>query len=771
MQAVENIKIVSIIGSGSWGTTIGLVIAENFPNITVKMWAYEKSVVASINNLHENVEFLQGVFLPENMVATNSIKEACKRADVVIMATPSKIVPSIAQKIDHYVSERVYLGFLTKGFCKIQNQVLTISQTLDKFLPKLKGKSVAISGPSHAEELSHRYHTCLNVGSKNAAARKIFCALLTSPYLQCRESGDIVGVEVGGTLKNPAAIAAGIISILPGCGDNLSGALISEALKEMIRLGRYFKAKDETMVDISGLGDLVATALSPHSRNRRFGQDIARQILEKSNKLRLMDRILLRLNPKAVIEKMGDTLDYLAEGAFAIEPIIELAKKEDIPVPVFRSLYEVLLNKKDPALLIETIKNPGRYEEIYRQTKIHIAEKRKGLENVRGKLFQQIMVSRVLDSLFQTKDGVDLLIENASLMDKLKNYASSLGKTKEDERERDLINNIVLNPNKQSVEYLVQFYLRGMIDEYNGLAFKLFMFVVFAVRILTGSFFGRRRIFVKGDIAKLRACCEQGHIIYVLANRGPFDFIPILKTIFQVQLPIPRFMVTVNSISGSLQKFLIKNIGGFIVDEKKYQNPIYRAVFFAYISIMIENGVPLLLDRSYDAATIPESLLQAIKGSVQKQSIEIMLAPVSIAYRSGSSASKQKLFPLSSHLSGGMLHQFSDFIFLSEFTKEENQADNILPYLTATFKRDKPCYPHVLLAKVFQESNYSIPKKSLGQYTMRFIDAEGINFNGSHKNIIDEGISRLRKKKIIRKIDQSYVVENKEELNRLADSY
>ena len=132
------------------------------------------------------------------------------------------------------------VGFLTKGFCKIQNEVLTISQAIERAIPALAGKVVAISGPSHAEEVSRRYHTCLNVGGQCAETRTVMAHLLDSEYVQCRETDDIRAVEVGGTLKNPAAIAAGMISALPRCGDNLAGALISEALREMVRLGELF---------------------------------------------------------------------------------------------------------------------------------------------------------------------------------------------------------------------------------------------------------------------------------------------------------------------------------------------------------------------------------------------------------------------------------------------------------------------------------------------------------------------------------------------------
>ncbi|MDR3237167.1 MAG: hypothetical protein LBT84_01555 [Spirochaetia bacterium] len=763
----ESIKAVSVIGAGSWGTTIGNVIANAHPAISVKIWAYEKNVVSSINHYHENTEFLPGVSLHPQVTATGSIKEACFNTDVIIIATPSKALPETAMKINRYVTEKTCLGFLTKGFCKIQDQVLTISQTIEKFIPKLRGRVVAISGPSHAEEVSKNFHTCLNVAGRYVPNRKLFCLILTAPFLQCRESDDIIGVEVGGTLKNPAAIAAGIIAMLPGCGDNLAGALIAEAMKEMIRLGRYFKAKDETMVDISGLGDLVATALSRHSRNRRFGQDIAGQIMEKGSKVRLMDRILLRFNPKAVIEKMSEKFNYLAEGAYAIEPLIEIANANDISVPVYRSLYEVLLNKKDPTLLIETIKNPVRYEEIYRQTKIHITEKKKGLEKVKGRLFRHFIIARVTGSLFEP--GGVLTNENI-LLDKLKAYSALLNESPGNHREKLLLERIINAPSNKNIEPLLEMYLSSLADNYNGPAAGIFMLLISLGRFFADFPFKRKRMSIEGNISQLKSFCDLGNIIYVIGNRSLFDFIPALRSIRKIKMPLPRFMVTGDSLSGRFEASFIKFAGGFIFDDKKYRNPLYRGLFLAYLSTMIENGVPLLLYRSYDIMKIPGAFLQTIKNSMLNQSVEIMLSPISIA-RTNNDFPEAGLFPLRKHLKGGMIHRFSDFIFLSEFTKEDTSSNEILPALEALFKSDKPCYSHILMAKVFLKNKNFIPKKNLEPAARELIDSEGMTIQGRLKDSVNSGVAWLRKKKIIKKTGKHYAIDNMEEIKRLADLF
>jgi hypothetical protein len=254
------------------------------------------------------------------------------------------------------------------------------------------------------------------VAGKRRRDRRFFCDLLNCDFLQCRETEDILGLDLGGTLKNPAAIAAGMISVLPNCGDNLAGALITESLKEMIALGKAIGAEIETIIDISGTGDLVATSLSNHSRNRRFGKEIARQILDTGSSLSFYDRVYLRFRPEHVLEKMSRNLHYLAEGAYAIEPLMELADLHSVPIPVYRSLYEVLLNKKDPSLLIETIKNPEKYNEIYNDTKLHVKERRKGFEGVRGKAFRKIIIQKIFDRMDskspEHKFETDEIIEN-----------------------------------------------------------------------------------------------------------------------------------------------------------------------------------------------------------------------------------------------------------------------------------------------------------------------------------------------------------------------
>lgn len=157
MNTDSSVKTVAVIGAGSWGTAIAGVIAENNPDIPVVLWAHERSVVSSINSAHENREFLPGITLPPSVSATANIRDATRKADVIILATPSRVIYELSQKISRSVKPSAHIGFLSKGFCKIDDEILTISQALSRAIPTHANRIIAISGPSHAEEVSKNF--------------------------------------------------------------------------------------------------------------------------------------------------------------------------------------------------------------------------------------------------------------------------------------------------------------------------------------------------------------------------------------------------------------------------------------------------------------------------------------------------------------------------------------------------------------------------------------------------------------------------------------
>ncbi len=750
-------KQITIVGAGSWGTSIGKVIAENNPGTIVKMWSYEKSTANSINIKNQNSEFLPGIKLPYNIKATTHLRESLLNTDGVIIATPSKVTPDTIVKISKILKDDIPLAYLTKGFCRINDDILTISQTISRLFPEYMDRVVCISGPSHAEEVVKYFHTTLCVAGKLERDREFFSELLNCYYLQCRKTEDIIGVELGGTLKNPAAIAAGMINKLPGCGDNLEGALIAESLKEMIRLGKFLGAKTETIIDISGTGDLVATALSDHSRNRRFGKEIAKQILEKGQILTFTDKIYLRFKPEYVLEKMSKKFHYLAEGAYAIEPLIELADRNNISIPVYRSLYEVLLNKKEPSLLINTIKNPDKFDEIYNNAKIHVKDKKKGLEKLRGKAFKKIILNQLMTKLKKDDsaqgDLREIVINNfKSILDenKIKNVYLLKNEIK-------LISEFTQKNNDKVLKKLIKIYLKETMDNYNPIAYRLF------IKLLSFRFYWKKitgksnRITITGDLDNLHSLRNNVNTIYTARYKNLNDFIYYSYSINKYTLPVPRFYVPSEIINSIFMKHALRNCGGFIIHQSKLNNMLYLECIMEYLSILTAHGVPFLYfpelqDLESEFNTQNKKFFSMLNKVMFKENTEVVLIPSEISYKNKLDESEVKE-PFTEPVN----INFSSPVFLSDYTSKSNLQISISELIHKIWTFDEIIHPYHIICGILTENNFIIKSSRLKKTISKYINDNRIIMSKSDKAIMNDGLKFLQKNSIIIKNNDVYI--------------
>ena len=767
-ELYNKIKQITIIGAGSWGTAIGKVIAENNPGTIVRMWSYEKSTANSINLKNQNIEFLPGVKLPYNIKATTHLRESLLNTEGVIIATPSKVIPDTIQKISRLLKDDIPLAYLTKGFCRVNNEILTISQTISKLFPKYAESVVAISGPSHAEEVVKYFHTTLSVAGHHSNDRKFFSELLNCDFLRCRETEDIIGVDLGGTLKNPAAIAAGMISKLPECGDNLEGALISESLKEMIRLGNFLGAKTETIIDISGTGDLVATALSEHSRNRRFGKDIAKQILEKGTILSWTDKIYLRFKPEYVLEKMSKKLHYLAEGAYAIEPLIELADKNNISIPVYRSLYEVLLNKKEPSLLIETIKNPENFEKIFNNAKIHVKDKKKGLEKLKGKAFKKLILNQLSAKLKNNNtlsgDTENQIINNLKSMlqeNKIQNVFLF-------KNEMKLLSELVTSNSEKTLKKITSLYLKEIMDYYNPVFYRLFVKII-TIKYYWNKLKGKRNgITITGDLYNLHSLRDSVNTIYTSKFKNLNDFIYYSYGIDKSALPIPRFFVPAEFVKSGFMKFLLRKCGGFIIHQSKLNNMLYLECIMEYLSILTSHGVPFLyfpeIQGSDSNPKAPnDKFFEMLNNVMFKETTEVVLIPLEITYKNRlDETGEQRAFTEPVGIN------FSSPVFLSEYTKKSNLEISISELIHKIWIQDDIILPHYILCDIIFENGYLVKISKLKKMMNKYITQKRIIINKSDKAIISDGIKFLIRHSIIAKKDDYYVGVKQDQIKKFS---
>ena len=326
-------KNIAIIGSGSWGVALAIHLAKLGNNI--KIWSFAEDERDLINK-EKKCKFLPNVTLPDGIEATNSYEYAIKGSDFIIHVTPSKFTRDTVKQYKQYVTNQPIV-ICSKGFEK--DSMLTLDEVIQEEIPN--AKIAVLSGPSHAEEVSIAIPTVLVVASKYDAVLKLVQDTFMCEKMRIYTSRDVKGVELGGALKNIIAFCAGVAAGL-GLGDNTFAALITRGLAELSRLGVELGGQKETLYGLSGLGDLIVTCLSEHSRNRKAGKLIGQGLsLEETKK------------------EVGMTIESIDN----IEVAHELGKLHNIEMPIVEAVYGILYKGLKPEEAVSMLMNRAKKSE------------------------------------------------------------------------------------------------------------------------------------------------------------------------------------------------------------------------------------------------------------------------------------------------------------------------------------------------------------------------------------------------------------------------
>ena len=307
---------VSVIGAGSWGTALALLLYKNGHDVTV--WSYQEEEVRMLSEKREHVSKLPGVKIPEGIFFTADIKEAVEEKDVVVLAVPSIHVRNTAKKINPYVKDGQILVDVAKGI--EEDTLMTLSQQIEEEIPQ--ADVAVLSGPSHAEEVGRGLPTTVCIGAHTEATAKYLQQLFMNEVFRVYISPDILGIELGGSLKNVIAVADGM-----GYGDNTKAALITRGIAEISRLGVKMGGAAETFGGLAGIGDLIVTCASVHSRNRKAGY--------------------LMGQGKTMKEAM-DEVKMVVEGVYSAKAAAKLGKKYNVSLPIIEEVNKVLFEDKSP---------------------------------------------------------------------------------------------------------------------------------------------------------------------------------------------------------------------------------------------------------------------------------------------------------------------------------------------------------------------------------------------------------------------------------------
>lgn len=323
---------ITILGAGGWGMALATVAIKRAH--TVNIWSPFEEEVELLRNKRCNEKLLSGVYLDKNINITTDIS-CVEGSDITVIAVPSTAIKQTAERLAPYKNAGIIVN-VSKGFEK--NSLLRLSQVIEREIP---GRNIVVlSGPSHAEEVAANIPTTIVAASQKSVCAQIVQDIMAGENLRIYTNNDVIGVELGGAIKNVIAVCVGICDGL-GLGDNTRAAIITRGLAEMVRLGVCMGAKEHTFSGLSGIGDLIVTCTSLHSRNNRFGRLIGKGV-----------------DIEEALKSVGTV-----EGYYACEIAFMLAKKYNIEIPIIEQCYKILYEKSDIKAAVHNLMNrPSRTE-------------------------------------------------------------------------------------------------------------------------------------------------------------------------------------------------------------------------------------------------------------------------------------------------------------------------------------------------------------------------------------------------------------------------
>jgi len=319
---------LSVLGGGSWGIALSTHLHRAGHNI--RLWEFDPAKAESLKQTRENKVILPGILLHADILVTSRMEEALEGGEGVVLVVPSHVARPTIQKAVTAWPKGAWVACATKGL--EEQSHLRMSEVLKEYLKDENLISV-VSGPSHAEEVSRKMPTTVVAASTNPALSKTVQGVFHSDYFRVYTSTDLAGVELGGSLKNVIAVAAGISDGL-GLGDNSKAALMTRGLHEITRLGLAYGAQPQTFAGLAGMGDLIVTCCSRHSRNRLLGEKIGKG---------------------ATLKQALSEMVMVAEGVKSSHAAVDLAKKAKVEVPITEEVYQVLFKNKSAKEAVKSL--------------------------------------------------------------------------------------------------------------------------------------------------------------------------------------------------------------------------------------------------------------------------------------------------------------------------------------------------------------------------------------------------------------------------------
>ena len=314
---------ISVIGSGGWGIALAILLHENGHNLTI--WSFDKKEVEELKETKQNKAKLPNIVISNDIEVTNDLKEAVGDKDILVLAVPSKAIRSVSKSLKDIIKDNQIIVNVAKGL--EEDTLKTMTDIIEEELKEKNPQVAVLSGPSHAEEVGKGIPTTCVVSAHNKELTLYLQNIFMNPSFRVYTSPDMIGVEIGGALKNVIALAAGIADGL-NYGDNTKAALITRGIKEISTLGVAMGGEQSTFYGLTGLGDLIVTCASMHSRNRRAG---------------------ILLGQGKTLDEAIKEVNMVVEGVYSAKSALMAAKKYNVEIPIIEQVNAVLFENKNAA--------------------------------------------------------------------------------------------------------------------------------------------------------------------------------------------------------------------------------------------------------------------------------------------------------------------------------------------------------------------------------------------------------------------------------------
>lgn len=329
-------KKIGIIGAGSWGTALAVLLNNNGQQVTV--WSVIEDEIKMLKEKREHKDKLPGIILSESIQFTTDLQEAIQGKDLLVLAVPSPYTRSTSKKMKEFVAEGQIIVNVAKGI--EENTMKTLTAIIEEEIPQ--AVVTVLSGPSHAEEVGRGLPTTCVVGAKEEATAIYIQEIFMNNVFRVYTSDDILGIELGGALKNVIALAAGVADGL-GYGDNIKAALITRGISEISRLGVAMGGRKETFNGLTGIGDLIVTCASMHSRNRRAG---------------------ILIGKGYSVEEAMKEVKMIVEGVYSAKAALQLSKKYNVELPIIEQVAAVLFEGGSPNDAVDALMGREKKSEL-----------------------------------------------------------------------------------------------------------------------------------------------------------------------------------------------------------------------------------------------------------------------------------------------------------------------------------------------------------------------------------------------------------------------